>query len=255
MRDVDSAVVLAPRCVSGGLAWGIGQLPTARPGQYSGVSEGQKLGRVLIVDDDPFTRTMLRDVVQGLGFEVTGSAATFAEGLTLARQAPPDVALIDLDLGEGPTGIDLAHGMRRTHPDLGVVFLSTYVEPRLLGSVPRLPPGAIYLTKQEVAETAVLGDALMSAATAGAGGEWSAGADSRLVGLSDSQIEVMRLVAAGYSNAEIARRLVIEEASVEKAVMRLIRQLDIKATRQENQRVLIAQAYSALSGARFVRRD
>lgn len=225
------------------------------PGHYSGVSEGPELGRVLIVDDDPFTRTMLRDVVQGLGFEVTGSAATFAEGLTLARQTPPDVALIDLDLGEGPTGIDLAHGLRRTQPDLGVVFLSTYVEPRLLGSVPQLPTGAIYLTKQEVAETAVLGDALTSAATAGAGGEWSTGADSRLIGLSDSQIEVMRLIAAGYSNAEIARRLVIEEASVEKAVMRLIRQLDIKATRQENQRVLIAQAYSALSGARFVRRD
>lgn len=255
MRDVHSPVVLAPRRVSGGLDSGIGQWSCVPPGHYSGVSEDQPRGRVLIVDDDPFTRAMLGSVVEGLGFEVTGSAATFAEALTLARQSLPDVALVDLDLGEGPTGIDLAHGMRRTQPNLGVVFLSTYVEPRLLGSVPQLPRGAIYLTKQEVAETAVLGDALMSAATAGAGGEWSSGADSRLVGLSDSQVEVMRLIAAGYSNAEIARRLVIEEASVEKAVMRLIRQLDIKATRQENQRVLIAQAYSALSGARFVRRD
>ena len=65
----------------------------------------------------------------------------------------------------------------------------------------------------------------------------------------------MRLIAAGFSNSEIARRLVIEEASVEKAVMRLIRQLDVKAAREENQRVMIAQAYFALSGTRSVRRS
>ncbi|MEX1209985.1 MAG: response regulator transcription factor [Candidatus Nanopelagicales bacterium] len=209
-------------------------------------------GRVLIVDDDPFTRAMLGSVVEGLGFVVTGSAASFAEGLKLARDVAPDVALIDLDLGEGPTGIDLAHGLRRSQPDLGVVFLSTYVEPRLLGSVPELPPGAIYLTKQEVADTSILGTALSAARGAS---EWSADGNARLEGLSDSQVEVMRLVAAGYSNAEIARRLVIEEASVEKAIMRLIKQLDVKATREENQRVMIAQAYFALSGTRVVRRD
>ncbi len=188
-------------------------------------------GRVLIVDDDPFTRAMLGSVVEGLDFEVTGSAATFAEALTLARQAPPDVALVDLDLGEGPTGIDLAHGMRRTQPDLGVVFLSTYVEPRLLGSVPDLPVGAIYLTKHEVADTTILGSALDSVALSPLGPDFASGDGPRLAGLSDAQVDLMRLIAAGYTNAEIARRLVIEEASVEKAVMRLIRQLDVKATR------------------------
>jgi DNA-binding NarL/FixJ family response regulator len=79
--------------------------------------------------------------------------------------------------------------------------------------------------------------------------------DERLQNLTDSQVEVMRLIAAGFSNSEIARRLVIEEASVEKAVMRLIRQLDVKAAREENQRVMIAQAYFALSGTRSVRRS
>lgn len=221
-------------------------------GHYAGVADADPRDRVLIVDDDPFTRTMLGSVVEGLGFEIAASAGSFAEGLSLARQSPPDVALIDLDLGEGPTGIDLAHGLRRSQPDLGIVFLSTYVEPRLLGSVPELPPGAIYLTKQEVADTSILGAALSAAQGAT---EWSAEGNARLEGLSDSQVEVMRLVAAGYSNAEIARRLVIEEASVEKAVMRLIRQLDVKATRGENQRVMIAQAYFALSGTRVVRRD
>lgn len=190
------------------------------------MTEARPRGRVLIVDDDPFTRTMLSSVVEGLGFEVMGTLGSFAEALNHARQSTPAVALIDLDLGEGPTGIDLAHGLRRSQPDIGIVFLSTYVEPRLLGSVPDLPVGAIYLTKQEVADTTILGSALDSVALSPLGPDFAAGEGPRLTGLSDAQVDLMRLIAAGYTNAEIARRLVIEEASVEKAVMRLIRQLE-----------------------------
>lgn len=211
-------------------------------------------GRVLIVDDDPFARTMLSSVVQGLGFDVIGPVGSFADGLSASRTHAPGVALLDLDLGEGPTGIDLAHAIRRHLPSVGVVFLSTYADPRLLGSVPVLPPDSLYLTKQEVADTSVLADAL-DAVQGAAGSSHSAVREQGLEELTDSQIDVMRLIAAGYSNAEIARRLVIEEASVEKAVMRLIRQLDVRATRAENQRVMIAQAYFAVSGTRVVRRD
>jgi DNA-binding NarL/FixJ family response regulator len=164
------------------------------------------------------------------------------------------VALLDLDLGEGPTGIDLAHALRRALPSIGIVFLSTYADPRLLGSVPALPPDSLYLTKQEVADTSVLADAL-HAVQGTLDDAHSAAREQGLAELTDAQIDVMRLIAAGYSNAEIARRLVIEEASVEKAVMRLIRQLDVRATRAENQRVMIAQAYFAVSGTRVVRRD
>lgn len=210
--------------------------------------------RVLIVDDDPFARTMLSSVVQGLGFDVVDSVGSFAEGLAASRTAAPDVALLDLDLGEGPTGIDLAYAIRRHLPGVGIVFLSTYADPRLLGSVPALPSDSLYLTKQEVADTSILRDAL-KAVQGIADGAHSAVREQGLAALTDSQIDVMRLIAAGYSNAEIARRLVIEEASVEKAVMRLIRQLDVRATRAENQRVMIAQAYFAVSGTRVVRRD
>lgn len=211
-------------------------------------------GRVLIVDDDPFARTLLISVVQGLGFDVVDAVGTFAEGLAAARAHRPDVALLDLDLGEGPTGIDLAQAIRRQVPGVGLVFLSTYADPRLLGSVPTLPQGSLYLTKQEISDTGVLGDALRAVEEAAAVGQ-SAARDQGLAALTDSQVDVMRLIAAGYSNAEIARRLVIEEASVEKAVTRLIRQLDVRATRAENQRVMIAQAYFAVSGTRVVRRD
>jgi DNA-binding NarL/FixJ family response regulator len=211
--------------------------------------------RVLIVDDDPFTRTVLRSVVDVPPFIVVGVCGTFAEGLSVARQEQPAVLLVDLDLGEGPTGIDLAHAIRRFLPDVGIVMLSTYIDPRLIDTNVELPRGSIYLTKQEVEELGILHGALVSAARMPHGGGHTLAGDERLQNLTDGQVEVMRLIAAGFSNSEIARRLVIEEASVEKAVMRLIRQLDVKATREENQRVMIAQAYFALSGTRSVHRS
>lgn len=222
--------------------------------QDSRVSKTSSSVRVLIVDDDPFTRTVLRSVIDSPPIEVVDVVGTFALGISSARVLAPDVALIDLDLGEGPTGIDLAHGLRRLLPNIGIVMLSTYVDPRLLGTGTDLPLGGIYLTKQEVADTAILHNALMSASSKPRGVGFAAIGDERIDNLTDSQIEVMRLIAAGFSNAEIARRLVIEEASVEKSVMRLIRQLDVKATHIENQRVMITQAYFALSGTRNVRR-
>lgn len=225
---------------------------TVQDGDMSEDADGP---RVLIVDDDPFTRTVLRGVVDVPPFTVVGVSGTFAGGLSAARREKPTVVLVDLDLGEGPTGIDLAHAIRRVVPEIGIVMLSTYIDPRLIGTNVDPPPGSIYLTKQEVEELGILHGALVSAARMPLGGGHLLVGDERLQNLTDSQVEVMRLIAAGFSNSEIARRLVIEEASVEKAVMRLIRQLDVKAAREENQRVMIAQAYFALSGARSVRRS
>ncbi|MEK9810592.1 MAG: LuxR C-terminal-related transcriptional regulator, partial [Candidatus Nanopelagicales bacterium] len=56
-------------------------------------------------------------------------------------------------------------------------------------------------------------------------------------------VEIMRLVASGLSNAEIAKARGIEEASVAKAVARLISQLDLSSTHARSPRVLITQAY------------
>jgi DNA-binding NarL/FixJ family response regulator len=59
----------------------------------------------------------------------------------------------------------------------------------------------------------------------------------------------MRLIAAGLTNAEIAKRRVINERSVEKAIARLARHFDLPASRETNQRVLISQMYFQLTGA------
>lgn len=210
--------------------------------------------QVLVVDDDPFTRVLVASVIREGGSAVVADAADVAGAMDAARTSRPTVAVIDLDLGEGPTGMDLAHGLRRMLPSIGIVILSTYSEPRLLGqNLQTMPPGGVYLTKQSVQAPAHLADAIAAAATGAVVAADPPAGDPRLASLSDNQVEVMRLVAAGCSNAEIARRVSMEEASVEKAIARLIKQLDVKADRQQNQRVMIAKAYHEITGSHAVR--
>jgi two-component system nitrate/nitrite response regulator NarL len=215
--------------------------------------------RVLIVDDDDFTRVLLTSTLRGLGCSVVGDCATVTDAMSAAGATKPDLALIDLDLGKGPTGIDLAYGLRKLLPGIGIVMLSSYEEPRLVGQQQReLPFGSMYVVKKTVSDPEILNRAIRMAlepATHTAASDFAAGGSRSLESLSDAQVEIMRLVAAGYSNAEIARRRSLSEPAVGKAVARLIKQLDLAATKEQNQRVLIAQTYFQLTGAVSTRRD
>lgn len=210
----------------------------------------------LVVDDDDFVRFLLVRTLRDLGFATVDDAASASDAVRLASARGPDLAVLDLDLGGGPTGIDLAYGLRKAHPALAVIILSSYTDPRLLGANRELPDGGVYLSKREVGDVEVLKRAITEVIDAPRGRR--AGSPAATVGgrkLSDNQVEVMRLVAEGFSNAEIARRRHLTEPAVEKAIARLIKQLDLAPGREDNARVLITQAYYALIGATQVRRD
>ena len=119
-----------------------------------------------------------------------------------------------------------------------------------------LPDDALYLVKRTVVDPEVLGRAVRMSVD----GDFRQGKlrtvpkDAPGVNLSESQIDIMRLVAAGHSNSEIARRRSLTVPAVEKAVARLIKQLDLHASPDTNQRVSIAQAYFRLTGAVSARR-
>jgi DNA-binding NarL/FixJ family response regulator len=204
--------------------------------------------RVLIVDDHDFARMGLVSAVRLLGYEVVAEVATAKEAARAARLATPDVALLDLDLGEGPSGIDLAHALRRLCPAIGLVVISAYEDPRLLGvDQQALPDDIVYLVKQRLGSAGELGRAIRAALRHEA---VPAPLTPELASLSAQQVEIMRLVAAGCSNVEIARQRSISEPAVAKAVARLIRHFGIQAHTSQNQRVLIAHLHQRFSGDR-----
>lgn len=211
----------------------------------------------LVVDDDDFTRFLLVRTLVSLGATDVRETHASPMALRLAEETNPDLAILDLDLGPGPTGIDLAHGLRRSRPTIAIIILSSYTDPRLMGVSRELPLGAVYLPKRDIGDADTLRAAIERVLDSPLGRRAAAPAARSGEGrrLSDNQVQVMRLIAQGYSNAEIARRRTLTEAAVEKAVARLIRQLDLTPGREDNPRVLITQAYFERTGATQVRRD
>jgi len=129
----------------------------------------------LVVEDDAFTRVTLAESLRAQGVEVVLATAAAGEALELARERPLHAAFLDLHLGAGPTGIDLALALRRMHPRIGLVLLTTFDDPRLLSpTLPAPPPGTQYVTKRSISGV----DRLIVALRAAAGVDRHAGRDA-----------------------------------------------------------------------------
>jgi DNA-binding NarL/FixJ family response regulator len=209
-------------------------------------------GRAIVVDDDDFTRTLVASLVESLGYEVVACSGAVTAAMSAAQAARPDVAVLDLDLGEGPTGIDLAHGLRRLDPRMAVVMLTSYGDPTWMGLRRDVPGGTRYVVKGQMNDTRILADALAEAVA----DPLAEGTTVRTpTPLSEGQWEILRLVAAGFTNAEIARRRSLTEDAVNKAVTRLVKQLDLEVGESGNARVLLTQAYNRITGGVSERRS
>lgn len=205
--------------------------------------------RVLIVEDNNLTRISLASTCQLHGIEVVLEASSAKEAMnaiTRNKDCNPNVALLDLDLGDGPTGIDLAWGLRRHNPLIGLVILSSYKDPRLTGrKLPELPQYAQYLIKSEVTDAEILIQSLLQSRHHDGSAEIS---KSNSHELTDSEINLLRLVWEGHSNSQIGKIKSITPKSVETAISRLSKKIDIEYSNEINQRILLAKFYQELTG-------
>jgi DNA-binding NarL/FixJ family response regulator len=222
---------------------------------------------VAVVEDDSFTRTMLVATLRAQGVDVVVETGTPVEALQLVTLWRPHVAVLDLHLGAGPTGIELAHALRAAEPRIALVLLTSFEDPRLLSTrLPDPPPGTQYVAKGEVgsverlvrtlkdaveavppADVTVQGHRSATRATptslAPRAASSRSGGTGRVVDLTDSQLDTLQLLAQGLSNAEIARRRSVTERSVETTISRTARALGLAATATHNQRVHMAKVY------------
>ena len=205
--------------------------------------------RVLVLEDDGFTLSTVAAALRQGGMDVVAECATVAEAVRAVARETPDVAVVDLDLGPGPTGLDAAMAMRRYHPGLGIVVLTSYRDPRLMRSnLPAMPDGAQYVVKSDVHQINQVIDAISRAASPDALADPRPVEASTFPHLTDSQIETLRLVAQGMTNAEIARTRFVTEKTVEQMIARIVRALNLVTEPNQNQRVAIARAYFRLVG-------
>lgn len=203
--------------------------------------------KLIIVEDDDFTLFTLSATLKANGFDVVAEAKNAGEAVTKSLEKRPDVALLDLDLGIGPTGIDLSIALRKKLPNIGIVFLTSYKDPRLLRtSLPELPVGSIFLVKQDISVPSVLEIKIREAALYKIGNkDKSPVIESEFT---DSQIETLKLLAEGLSNGEIAKRRFVTEKAIEVTIARLAKKFDIPYDAASNQRVVLAKKVFELMG-------
>ena len=187
--------------------------------------------RILIADDHPIVRAGLQDVLSSQpDFEVIAEAKNGAEAVALADRLRPHVVLTDLSMPQmdGATAIGQ---IKAEHQDIHILVLTTYDSDSDV--LPAIEAGAIgYLLKDspreelfEAIRAAAQGKPLLTSSIAARLMERMRG--PAVEALSSREIDVLKLVAKGASNREIADRLYITEATVKSHLIRIYSKLGV----------------------------
>ena len=209
--------------------------------------------RVVVADDSILLREGLVRLLGDAGFAVVGTAANADELLQKVAESRPSIAITDIRMPPTQTdeGLVAAREIRRLYPEMGVLVLSQYIEPRYATQLlEEYPERTGYLLKDRVSDIAVLADAirridrgecvidptivsqLMSRRRRG----------GAVAALTDAERELLALVAEGHSNESIAERLGVDPHGVEEDVKSLFARLEIDTAPNDVRRALAVLA-------------
>lgn len=216
--------------------------------------------RVVVADDSYLVREALARILSSHPSVELVARCSDARALVAAvEEYHPAVVVTDIRMPpEGDEeGIRVASELRRTHPDIGVVVLSQYADPRYgLALLGEGSEGRAYLLKERVGDRGELVAAIEAVARGGSVIDAkvveslvrsrSRDADSPLSELTQRELEVLGLVAQGMGNAAIGGRLFLSKRAVEKHVGAIFMKLSLPETPDVSRRVMAALIY--LSG-------
>ena len=213
--------------------------------------------RVVIAEDEVLLREGISRILTDEGHEIVATAGDADDLLGKARAHRPDLVLTDIRMPPDFTddGLRAARRIRQELPETAVVVLSQYVDAR--GAMELLADGAAgigYLLKRRILD---LDDFLESVQRVAAGGssidsdvisslvrrEVRDHTDGGIARLTPRRLEVLQLMAQGYSNARIARELFVTEKAVARSIALIFTTLDLPPDPDDHRRVLAVMRY------------
>ncbi len=216
--------------------------------------------RVLVINDDALELATLSAALRLHTINVIGEAKNLAVAENLFRSLQPEVLVIDIQF-DGNEAIALIKKLRKLNPSLGIVLTTACPDLRLLGiAIKDVPTGTQLILKKSISSLEVIAETIRTSVEIAESQKPVLWVDSHgslhenafssvLSAMTDTQIETLRLVATGLSNAEIGRVRFVSEKSVEQIVARIAGHFTIAPDRTRNLRVLIAGQYYKWIGA------
>jgi DNA-binding NarL/FixJ family response regulator len=209
--------------------------------------------RVVIADDDLLVREGIARLLERPPFAVVGLAGDPTGLMELVREHVPELVVLDIRMPPSHTteGLDAAQAIRAEFPQIGILVLSAHVEVHRAIDLLAEGRGVGYLLKRRVTEVDDFRETLERIAGGGSAIDpvlvkelvAERRAHDPLSDLTPREHEVLRLMAEGRSNAGVARRLVVTDATVEKHVHSILAKLGLAETQDDHRRVLAVIAF------------
>jgi DNA-binding NarL/FixJ family response regulator len=199
--------------------------------------------RVMLVEDEDFTRTIVSEMLDASGIKVL-PVSSVAEAIESIDTFDPHVVVTDLDLGHGPDGGDLLEKVMEVRPWIGMVVLTAHASPKLAINDPsRIPEQAGYIVKSELNSIHKLISAIEESIVMPGNFESTEDSADAKITITSSQAEILRLIADGLSNAAIAEARGISLRSTEALIQRTFVALGVNGDSRINPRVTAARMW------------
>jgi len=214
-------------------------------------SNNQTMPKLLLVENEKTLLTMMSNALHAKGFGIVGTATDANTAFEYFSKVMPDVAIVDVGLGNGPSGVDLVNAMRIKNPKLGVLFSSSFASPRVAKIPAQLMASCVYLPKDEVTKLETFINRIYDAIRVAAEPEPISRKNSnpdKFAFLTLSDIQLLELISQGLSNKQIAEEKGITVKSCENAIARLAKKLEVPRDEKINQRVTLSKMYLEFSG-------
>lgn len=191
---------------------------------------------VMLVDDHAIWRGGVRSMLDDTEFEVIGEAGSGREAMAVARQVRPQIILLDIRMAGGD-GLDALIALKREHPQIIVVMLTTYDNPTYMaravagGAAGYLLKGMERDEMLEALRAVAHGETLLSAqelvrALRGVS-QNAAGSEDLVVPLTEREEEVLRLLSTGLCNRDMSSLLFVAESTIKTHVEHILGKLGV----------------------------
>ena len=207
------------------------------------MNSGHRSMRVLLVEDEDFTRTMVGEMLSSSGITVR-PVASVAEALNVLDEFDPNVVLTDLDLGDGPDGADLLTKVAEERPWTGMVVMTAHASPELaINDASRIPEQAGYIVKSEIHSIQNLISVIQESIIMPGNFNGSDSENEEKITITTSQAEILRMIADGLSNTSIAEARGITLRAAEALIQRTFVALGVNGDSSINPRVVAVRKW------------